>query len=331
MNTITIKVDQFSGKQAKSICLSALSAIVFLAFSCAKSHNYEAEPAMYDFGQVEYELATSASAAPAEYAAADFVSSSAARENAADTSRRFIRTAELHFKTKDAIRTTYAIEDIVARHGGFVENTELRSIVNRTESVRVSRDSILESTFYTISNTMKLRVPFRRLDTTLKDIAAYSEFMDYRSVNATDVRLSLLRNDLTRRRVARQEKRLESAIDEKGDKLNHIVTAEDRLAARQEQADHALLANLELKDRIEFSGITVELWQERSCKRVMKANEEKIDKYRPGFGVRLADALKTGWRGLVEFVIFMANFWTLWLVVAGVYLGIRHYRRRKKK
>jgi len=325
MNTITIKFDKFSGKK---IYLSAFSLILFLAFSCAGSPKHEAEQVLYDLAEAE--VAAPASS-PSEYTPADFVSSSAARENAADTSRRFIRTAELHFKTKDAIRATYGIEDIIVRNGGFVENTELRSIINNIESVRVSRDSTLESTFYTIQNTMKLRVPFRRLDTALKEIAAYAEFMDYRKVSATDVRLNLLRNDLTRRRVARQEKRLESAIDAKGEKLNQIAAAEDLLAARQEQADHALLSNLELKDRIEFSAITVELWQERTVKRTMKANEEKIDQYRPAFGVRFVDAIKEGWYGFVEFVIFMANFWTLWLIIAGLWVGIRYYKQRRKK
>jgi hypothetical protein len=271
-------------------------------------------------------------AAPSpEYAPADFVSSSAARENAADTARRFIRSAELHFKTKDAIRATYAIEDIIARHGGFVENTELWSTVNNISSIRVSRDSTLESTFYTVSNTMKLRVPFRQLDASLKDIAAWAEFMDYRKVNATDVRLNLLRNDLTRRRAARQEKRIENAIDEKGEKLNQLISAEERLAARQEEADNALLSNLELKDKIEFSVITVQLRQERAVKRIIKANEENIDEYRIGFGIRFVDALKTGWYGFVEFVIFIANFWTLWLIIAGVFVGIKYYKRRRKK
>ncbi len=309
------------------IHLFALTAIIFLSFSCARSH--KEAPLMMETSVMADETALAPSST--EYTAADFVSSSAARENTADTTRRFIRTAELHFKTKDAIRATYAIEDIITRHGGFVEDTELRSTVNHTTSIRVSRDSTLESTFYTISNTMKLRVPFRQLDPTLKDIAAWAEFMDYRKVSATDVRLSLLRNDLTRRRVARQEKRLESAIDEKGEKLNQIADAEDRLAVRQEQADQALLSNMELKDKLEFSTITVQLWQERTCKRVMKANEKSIDRYHPGFGIRFADAIKAGWQGFIDFVIFMMNFWALWLIGAGIIVEIRYYRKRRKK
>ncbi len=303
----------------------ALSVIAFFISSCAQSNKEYISDMEAPMAE---EMAVPAPASP-EYTAADFVSSSAARENAADTARRFIRTAELRFKTKDAIRATYAIEDIIVKHGGFVEDTELRSVINYTASGRVSRDSTLESTFYTISNTMRLRVPFRKLDPALKEIAAWAEFMDYRKVSATDVRLSLLRNDLIRRRVARQEERLESAIDGKGEKLNQIVDAEDRLAARREQADNALLSNLELKDKIEYSTITIQLWQDRTAKRVMKADEENIDEYRPGFGIRFADALKVGWRGFVDVVVALANFWALWLIIAGIFAGIKWYKRRK--
>ena len=267
----------------------------------------------------------------ADYAPADYASSSAAVANTSDTSRRFIRTAELRFKTKDAIRGTYAIEDIILKHGGFVANTELQSTVNSVARTRVSRDSTLITTFYTISNSMQLRVPYKKLDSSLKEIALLAEFMDYRRVSATDVQLSILRNNLERRRAIRQEKRLADAVDEKGQKLSHIADAEDRIALRQEQADGALLANLELKDQIEYSAITVYMWQERTSKREMAANEENIGEYRPGFGVRVGDALRTGWHGFVSVIVFLSHFWVLWLLAVGVYTGIRMYRRRKNK
>src|ERR1017187_10006070 len=49
-----------------------------------------------------------------------FISSSAAKETGKDTSRRFIRTAEMKFKVKSVIQSTYAIESIVKHMGGFV-------------------------------------------------------------------------------------------------------------------------------------------------------------------------------------------------------------------
>lgn len=265
-----------------------------------------------------------------EYTAEDFVSSSAARVNAADTTRRFIRTAEMHFETADIIRATYAIEDIIARHGGFVASTELTSTVQWTESVRVSRDSTLNSEFYNLYNTMELRVPYRRLDTTLKEIATWAISMDYRRVGVSDVRLSLIRNDLTRRRAARQQQRLENSINEKDEKLNRIA-AEEHTANLQFQADEALLSNMELKDRIEYSTVKLQMRQAHVVKRIMEANKDNIYEYRPGFGIRCADALKTGWEGFVAVVVFLTHLWTLWLIVACVFTVIRYYRRWKRK
>lgn len=308
------------------IRIFAFPLVGFLLFSCS-SGTGRMEVAEIQAEEV-MELPLSAST---EEAATGFASSSSARVNAADTVRRFVRTARLSFETRDVIRVTYAIEDIITGYGGFVENTRLWSEIRRTSSVRVSRDSTLESTFYDRYNTMTLRIPFRRLDTALKEIAAWAGFMDYRSVEATDVQLSILRNNLAHRRATRLEKRMESAIDNKGERLDRIAAAEERAATVQELADEAMLANMELKDKIEFSVITVEMHQEEAAvRRVMKANEDNIAEYRPSFGIRLTDALKYGWESFTAFVIFMANLWTLWLIAAGAFAGIRYYRRRKK-
>ena len=53
--------------------------------------------------------------APAADSTAVMVSSSAAVENKKDSTHKFIRTAELKFKVKSVIKSTYNIEDITAR------------------------------------------------------------------------------------------------------------------------------------------------------------------------------------------------------------------------
>jgi len=52
---------------------------------------------------------------PAADSTAVMVSSSAAVENKKDSTHKFIRTAELKFKVKSVIKSTYNIEDITAR------------------------------------------------------------------------------------------------------------------------------------------------------------------------------------------------------------------------
>src|ERR1043165_1206073 len=134
-------------------------------------------------------------------------SSSAAVENKKDTAHKFIRTADIKFKVKNVVNTTYDIENIVNDQGGFVTYTNLNSIVNNKTVVPVSADSSLETTLYTYENTMTIRVPNTKLDTTLKSIAGLIYFIDHRTISANDVALSLLANKLTQERMARSEQR----------------------------------------------------------------------------------------------------------------------------
>ena len=180
----------------------------------------------------------------------DYASSSAAVEKNKDTTRKFIRTAELKFKVKNAIKATYAIEDITARFDGFVTYTKLNSDVTNKITLPISADSSLETTFFVVENTMTIRVPNTQLDTTLKTIAKLIDFLDYRIIKADDVGLQLLSNNLTQMRVDKHSTRLINAIDNRGKKLHETTNAEENLLNKQEQADNAKIANLELKDQI---------------------------------------------------------------------------------
>ncbi len=117
------------------------------------------------------------------------ISSSAAVVNSKDTTHRFIRTADLKFKVKSVVKATYTIEDIVARQGGFVTYTNLGSQINYSTTTAISADSSLVTNWYTVTNTLVLRVPNVKLDTTLKLIGRTIDFLDYRVIKAEDVAL----------------------------------------------------------------------------------------------------------------------------------------------
>ena len=71
------------------------------------------------------------------------VSSSAAVENGKDTTHKFVRTADLKFKVKSVIKSTYDIEDITNQQGGFVTYTKLTSNINNVSTTAISTDSSL--------------------------------------------------------------------------------------------------------------------------------------------------------------------------------------------
>jgi uncharacterized protein DUF4349 len=259
-----------------------------------------------------------------------FISSTAANAGK-DSTRKFIRTANLKFRVKDVIKSTYDIEDITGRHGGFVTYTSLTSNVDGVTTTAVSADATLETTHYTVTNSITLRVPNTKLDATLKEIAGNIDFLDYRIIKAEDVALQVLANKLTQKRAAKNEERLTNAIDSKGKKLAETAQAEEVLLSKQEQADDAKISNLSLADQIKFSTIILELYQRESIKREVIKNNENIDEYEPGFGTKLVEALHYGWDILESFLVFLTKMWGVFLFIIVAYILYRKYENKPKK
>jgi hypothetical protein len=260
-----------------------------------------------------------------------YISSSAAVEKNLDSTRKFIRTADLKFKVKSVIKSTYDIENIVGQQGGFVTYTNLESNIDYTNITAVTADSSLETTFFTVSNSIKLRVPNTKLDTTLRVIARNIVYLDHRVIKADDVALEILSNDLAQKRFANNEVRLSKAIENRGKKLNETTSAEELLLSKQEQSDNAKISNLSLKDQINFSTVTVYLYQRQTSSKELISNEKTIEEYKPGFGQRIIKSVKFGWDMIEEIVIFLINFWAILLLGASVVFVYKRYKHRLRK
>ena len=306
----------------KTIKIGIVAITTLLMCACAQQEHRES-PKLAEIASEEISVSEDQAPSPETY-----ISSSAALENPDDTTRRMIRTADIKFKVKDVIKTTYNIENIVVKHNGFVEHTNLTSRINHTKETTIKEDSTLLTTYYTVVNNLILRVPNIQLDTTLKEIAQFVDFMDYRIINAQDVTLDLLSKRLEQIRLARYDSRMINAIDNQGKRLNDVSNAEDNLLRKQAQADEAKLVNLQILDKIKFSTITLSLYQNQSIKYEVIAKEKTIEPYSEPFGTRFIDALKFGWTIVVEFFLFLINIWSVILVAALVLFGVKYFKKR---
>ena len=317
----------------KSLKLVIVVIMVMLMWSCSqKSEQNHYEESVADMAVDMKMLNEQESFSENQnYSPETYISSSAALENPNDTTRRMIRTANIKFKVNDVIKATYSIENIVVKHDGFVENTNLSSQINYTNRTTIKEDSIILTTYYTVNNTLILRVPNIKLDTTLKEIAQFVEFMDYRIINAKDVTLDLLSKKLEQSRLARYDSRMTNAIDKTGRRLNDVSDAEENLLSKQTQADEAKLANLQILDKIKFSTITLSLYQNQNIKYEVIAKEKTIEQYSTPFGTRFIDALKFGWTIIVEFFLFLVNIWSIILIGIVLFWGMRCIKKRISK
>jgi len=296
----------------KHLSKPALAVLVLgLAFACKQANNLESADA----------------ASAMDKTVTESTSSNAAVENK-DSNRKFVRTADLKFKVKNVAKSTYAIENIVARNGGFVTFTDLKSNISEKSETKISQDSTLETTHYTVDNTITLRVPNTQLDTVLKSMAKEVAFLDSRLIKADDVALQLLSNKMEQKRLAAHQKRLEKGIDSKGKKLNDITNAEDKVLDNESDKDESALRNLSLEDQVNFSTVTLYLYQRESIQQEMVANEKSINAYRPHIGLQIWDSLKTGWFMFEAIIAFVVQLWALILIII---VGIIAYRRYFRK
>ena len=252
------------------------------------------------------------------------ISSSAAVENK-NSNRKFVRTADVKFKVKNVAKSTYAIEDATTKFGGFVTYTNLQSNIHSEDRTKVSQDSTLVTTKYKVDNNITIRVPNTKMDTVIKTIAKQIHFLDYRIIKADDVSLQMSSNELAQKRSNSSEKRLANAIDSKGKKLNQVVKAEETLDAKKEQNDASKLQNLSLQDQVNFSTLTLNIYQDESIKQEMVANEKSINAYRPNIGLQIWDSVKTGWFILEHIISFIVVLWPFALIGFLGFLGYKKF------
>lgn len=226
--------------------------------------------------------------------------------------RKFIRTAELKFRVADVSSTTSKIETIVRNQGGFVIYTNLSSSIDHKETYQVSRDSSLETIYYTFSNELKLRIPNRKFDSTLQSIATLVDFLDYKVVKADDVSLQLLDNQLTQKRAI---------------KTNGKTSAETETYTK-EKADEAEVADRELSDQLRYSTISLQFSQRESIKRSMIPNCKDIAAYTPNIFVKIWDAIKIGWTKVENLFLFAIEMWGIILLAILAWLLFKRFNNK---
>lgn len=246
-----------------------------------------------------------------------------------DTAHAFIRKADIRCRVKDVRNSTTRIEDIVRAHKGYVIYTNLESKVYDTRSIRLSADTVANISNYRVENNMTLRVPNEELDATLNEISGQFEFLDHRKVSADDVKFKLMANKLSEARYKYHKTRVQSAIQTQGKKLNQTTEAEDDLLVKQETADNTRIETLELLDEVNFSTVTMNLYQTETQKVDHIAYIEPLKPYEPGFGSKFLSALADGSKAFGEIILFLIRIWPVFLIIGAILILVRWLLKQK--
>jgi Domain of unknown function (DUF4349) len=246
--------------------------------------------------------------------------SAAAQWSALDSVRQFARTAELKGQVNEVLSATMTTEDIALRHGGFILSSQFSEVAERVNETALNADSMLQTTHFHQSSQLSLRVPVQRLDTVLRQIGQLATVLEHRVVLAEEVTLKVLREQLTRQREQQFQQELPT-----NDPQSVTNPAQLRRDSRL-SLDESELRRLDIRDRVQYSLVTVH-WRDHSKIRTAKLANNESAETRGNWSYRMAKAASGGWYLLSDLSVLVIYLWPIWLLLAIVW-GVLRWRRK---
>lgn len=234
---------------------------------------------------------------------------------------KIIKTADIRFRVKDARKMKTEISRQIKNYGGSLVESVIESNIEQTEKIKYSADSVLEIMSYHTEGNITARIPSEKLDDFTDDVVNQASFVHHQSLKFDDQRVSYLSNTLH----AKNRAETINSVKKTDKKIND---AEKLLALKDAYTDQKT-ENLLIDDKVKYSTITLNFYQENTVKKLVAGNDN-ISDYRPGFFNRLGLNLLVGWDVCKEFILVLATLWAPLLAGVAIYLAIRQYKNNRK-
>ena len=310
----------------KHLLSVAVTALIFtILFSC----NHSQKAAATQISNEEMEVDSTAVAAK-EPAPPDTIVDFVSFEKELGE-RKFIRTANLKFKVNKVDDAVIEIENKTRALGGFVNYSRLNNFVRDSTCKAISQDSSIQTIHFMTEGFLILRVPDYRMDSLLTALSPLSTIMLNREITAEDVRIQMLGNQLTHRRIIKSNQRIANAISRNGRKLSDIEKAERAMEEQEEAADNAHIANLTLEDSEKFSTITVGIYQDPGTRFTEVVSERKIAEYEAPFFSQISESFSNGWQLIKDLIILLIRYWSVIIFCLIGCVALYKYVRFNKK
>ena len=204
--------------------------------------------------------------------------------------RKIIWTARLKFQVMNVDASTKAIQQISKQHGGFISSMDL------------------SSTNYQISNTIQIRIANDKFENIIDEFKKEAIHVDGININSNDVTEEFIDIEIRLKTKKEVRDRYIDVLRNKAGKVKDIIAAEEAIRTITEEIESKEGRLRYLQDKVNFSTITITIYQ-----KVKYKSEPKI--YEKPYVKKLLDGLKNGWSIITTFVLFLANIWPVLILV----------------
>ncbi|MCH7332405.1 DUF4349 domain-containing protein [Acinetobacter modestus] len=229
------------------------------------------------------------------------------QQSALEQNRQLIKSAELKFEVKDVLKTTSTLEQQLLQYNGYIENKQIDYQVNdRSQHDRIDGTvDIYEKITPTVQLTV--RIPNNQVTTFLNHLLPLMLNFNTQSYEAKRYELKLL--------------------EEKLNTANQSNSASNTVNNQLQQ-----LTDLEVKDRLAYSTIRLEFFQQPKVRKSHDLNIHRIASLDSDpLLTRIAEAFKIGLSYFKETFIWLIQFWAFYIVIIAIWLIRKAYKTRKQK
>ncbi|MFD2284675.1 DUF4349 domain-containing protein [Pedobacter petrophilus] len=235
---------------------------------------------------------------------------------------KIIKTADMRFRVKDVQNTKEKLSETIKAQGGTIAEFAIESVIQETQKVKQSVDSLKEITAYRTEGYVVAKVPSEKLDNFTNTIAKMAVFVDNQSLKMDDQSIVYLSNKL------KAGNRVEAV-----DKINKLASkkssnVETSMIIKDDYVDKKIQNQL-IDSKVKYSTITLNFYQDNTIKTMIIANDDVSD-YKPNFGNRLWMGIVNGWSIFKEIILILSNLWLIILAGIGTFLIIRYFIRKNK-
>ena len=215
-------------------------------------------------------------------------------------SQKIIKTADVRFQVKNLSKSIVKIQAMIRKYNGYVSSAKQERQYNQIQS------------------NITIRVGSDTFEDLLDDILQEGIYLDHKNVKARDVTEEFV-DIQTRLKTKRAVEKRYLEILEKAKSIEEILKVENQLRVIREEIEAKEGRLKFLVDQINYSTIQLVIYQKT----------EAAEAPSPGFLSKMGKGFKTGWQGILSFIIYLTYAWpTLLVLGGGIFLGVRYWRRR---
>ncbi len=220
--------------------------------------------------------------------------------NPAEASRRMVREANVHFESKDVVKTALEIEKLSLESGGFLEQKNIDFVVRESTSHPIADGKIRIFEKVEPQAEMIVRIPSEKAAHFVNQLLPLMHFLNRQQYSAKRYELKLL----------------EEKIGQTQDIPNSVASAQ--------MSEISRLTRLEVQDRVRYSTIVISFTQPAAVREHQDINLDAVAQLNgDSFWQRAWYGIQKGWQFVLSLVVVLITIWPLYLILL---IGLLAYR-----